>query len=122
MVIIQGNSLLPISPLPGRTGNYYCDWDYLKQWWPEEDLPMATKICYEESQGEWWRVNDSLYGVKELSCGIWQINVLVHTGYTCEEMKDPIKSTLVAIKIQKEGGWEAWRNSLQKIKNRYNLP
>ena len=82
---------------------------------------MATKICWEESQGEWWRVNDSLYGKEELSCGLFQINVLVHS-YTCEEMKDPIKNIQAAIKIKNEFGWEAWWNSLQKIKRNNNLP
>lgn len=128
LLIMLGNTLESYTYLPvriqvlgsGAISDFsYCDPDYLKQWWPEEDLWMASKICEEESQGDPMAINDSLYGVVELSCGLFQLNTLIHKEYTCEEMLDPVKNIEAAVRLKNIEGWEAWWNSLREIERNF---
>ena len=92
----------------------YCGVAWLSNFWPIDLVYDASKICVEESHGQTWRVNENWFGVPELSCGIFQINQLAHPEYLCEEMKDPVKNVLAAIKIYENEGWGAWKNSAKK--------
>jgi hypothetical protein len=132
LLTTQSNSLLPLSYLPISVDTQvfgvligeekevvisnYCDWDYLKNFWPEELLWIATYICNCESQGQPDRVNNSKYGTPELSIGLFQINIWAHPRYAIEEMKDPVKNIMAAIDIYNKEGWSAWYNCYKQIK------
>ena len=122
--MIMGNSLLSRSYIPFKPeilGDIvsepvnYCGVGYLSNFWPMDLVWDASKICEEESRGQWWRVNENWFGTPEISCGLFQVNVLVHLEYTCEEMKNQEKNVLAAIKIYESEGWKAWYNSARKI-------
>ena len=122
LVKTQGNSLLPMSYLPNFMAIEvrsvivsepidYCGTEWLSQFWPKEQLSNAAKICQCESRGDPNRINDGFWGVKEYAVGLWQVNLLAHSEYTEQEMKNPIKNTKAAIKIYNEGRqWREWYN------------
>ena len=80
-----------------------------------ETLPLPVvmaAIALAESSGNASAVNPG-YGAggrrtREYSVGLWQINTLVHKVYTREQLTDPHKNALEAVRIYRLQGLRAW--------------
>lgn len=67
---------------------------------------LATAIAMAESGGV---PNGKAITDRELSVGLWQINLLAHPEYTAEAMADVWKNAAAAFKISKGGtDWRPW--------------
>lgn len=83
--------------------------------WPESLIPTAAKIFYYESAGGNPRASkvDNI----EQSYGLAQINIdpKLKRPYTPNQLYDPIFNLRAAYQIYLQQGWDAWRNTYNKL-------
>lgn len=86
------------------------------------DPSHAATIALRESGGDPRAVNDTRGRTdlpkgttNEHSCGLWQINILAHRKYTCDELLDPKRNAEAAFEISKRGtDWSPWSTAKAK--------
>jgi len=80
------------------------------------DPSHAATIALRESGGDPRAVNDTRGRTdlpkgttNEHSCGLWQINILAHRRWSCDELLDPRRNAEAALEISRRGtDWSPW--------------
>jgi hypothetical protein len=90
--------------------------------WPESEIIKSSAIAKYESGGKADALNDgSRTGTTEYSVGLYQINTLVHHGYSIQQLQDPFTNSSIALQLWRSSpSYADWYNSNLKYLRDYD--